>query len=211
MLLILRELMVGKCRFNELIRGLPLIPRTLLAQRLRELEKAGLIARLPKSNARGYQYRLTPAGQGVQPIIMQLGEWGREWIYPEVMKRDLDPGLLMRDIHQRMHTDMLPQQRTVVEFQLRGLPRASQSMKRWWVVLHRPDVELRLTDPGYDVDLVVGADLFALTRVWMGEKEIQEAQREGKIALLGRSSLVKAFPGWLKLSVFACDVGAPGA
>jgi DNA-binding HxlR family transcriptional regulator len=205
--LILRELMVGKFRFNDLMRGLPLISRTLLAQRLRELETAGLVERTPKSSGRGYEYRLTPAGQGAQPIIMQLGEWGREWVYPEVMKRDLDPLLLMWDIHQRLHTDALPPKRTVVEFYLRGLPRSlppsQKGMKRWWLVLEKPDVELCLTDPGYEVDLLVEADLFAMTRVWMGEQKIQDAQRELKVILRGPPRLVKAFPGWLKLSVFA--------
>jgi DNA-binding HxlR family transcriptional regulator len=205
--LILRELMMGKCHFNELARGLPLISRTLLAQRLQELEHAGLITRLPKSSGRGYEYRMTPAGEGVQPIIMQLGKWGREWIYPQVMKRHLDPGLLMWDIHQRLHIDALPKERTVIQFDLRGmpktLPRASRGMKRWWLVLDKPDVQLCLTDPGYDVNMVVEADLLTLTRVWMGEQNIKEAQREGTLSLLGSPSLVNAFPKWLKLSVFA--------
>lgn len=211
--LILRELMVGKCRFNELMRGLPLISRTLLSQRLRQLEHAGLVARTRKSRGRGYEYRLTPAGRGVQPIIMQLGAWGREWIYPEVMRRDLDPGLLMWDIHQRLHVEKLPPRRTVVEFKLRGLPRflprASQGLKRWWFVMDTPEVDLCLSDPGHGVDLVVEADLLALTRVWMGEQNLRDALREKKIILLGPPSLVNAFPGWLKLSVFARGVRAP--
>ncbi|MCI0507782.1 MAG: helix-turn-helix transcriptional regulator [Gammaproteobacteria bacterium] len=199
--------MAGKSHFNELMRGLPLISRTLLAQRLRELENAGLITRLPKPNGRGFEYHLTPAGKSVQPIIMQLGEWGRQWLYPAVMKRDLDPFLLMWDIHQRLHTDALPSQRTVIEFELcripRSLPPDSRNMKRWWLVVEKPDVELCLTDPGYEVDMVVKADLFALTRVWMGEHKLQDAQREGTITLLGPPALVKVFPGWLKLSMFA--------
>lgn len=205
--LILRELIMGKCYFNELKRGLPLISRTLLAQRLRELEEAGLLSRLPKTSGRGYEYRLTPAGRETQPLIMQLGKWGREWIYPEVMKRDLDPGLLMWDIHQRLHTDKLPDNRTVIQFDLcnfpHRLPRTSRAMKRWWLVLEKPDVQLCLTDPGYDVDMVVKADLYALTRVWMGELNFQSAQREGDVELLGSPALVKHFPAWLKLSVFA--------
>lgn len=205
--LILRELMMGKHYFNQLKRGLPLISRTLLAQRLRELEKAGLVSRLPKSTGRGYEYQLTPAGEGVQPLIMQLGEWGRTWIYPEVMKRDLDPGLLMWDIHQRLEIEALPEKRTVLQFDLRNIPpsvpRSSRAMKRWWLVLENPDVQLCLTDPGYEVDMVIKADLYALTQVWMGERKLKDAQREGDMALLGPGKLVKAFPRWLKYSVFA--------
>lgn len=205
--LILRELMMGKCHFNELRRGLPLISRTLLVQRLRELEAAGLVMRQPKAAGRGFEYRLTPAGQGTRSLIMQLGQWGREWVYPEVMKRDLDPGLLMWDIHQRLHTDALPAKRTVVQFDLYGFPRslppASRAMKRWWLVLEKPEVQLCLTDPGYEVNMVVKADLYALTRVWMGELKFKEAQRAGDITLLGPPALAKGFSAWLRLSVFA--------
>jgi DNA-binding HxlR family transcriptional regulator len=205
--LILRELMMGKSQFNELKRGLPLISRTLLAQRLRELEEAGLVMRIPKTSGRGYIYALTSAGKGVQPIIMQMGEWGREWIYPEVMKRDLDPGLLMWDIHQRLDKEALPDNKTVLQFDLRkfppSLPRMSRSMKRWWLVLEKPDVQLCLTDPGLEVDMVVVADLYALTQVWMGELKFKEAVRNGQITMQGPSVLKTGFPRWLQLSVFA--------
>ncbi|MGD8784146.1 MAG: winged helix-turn-helix transcriptional regulator [Thioalkalispiraceae bacterium] len=207
--LILRELMMGKSQFNELKRGLPLISRTLLTQRLRELEEVGLVMRLAKTSGRGYLYQLTAAGKGVQPIIMQLGEWGREWIYPEVMKRDLDPGLLMWDIHQRLDTDALPDVKTVLQFDLRNfpqsLPRTSQSMKRWWMILEKPDVQLCLTDPGLEVDMVISADLYALTRVWMGEVKFQHAVRDGKITLQGPAALKTGFPRWIRFSVFARD------
>lgn len=206
--LILRDLMAGRRHFNDLLRGLPLISRTLLTQRLRELEGAGLIERCPKSRGRGYQYRLTPAGEHIQPIIMQLGEWGRAWIYPEVLKRDLDPALLMWDVRQRLHTEALPAVRTVVQVDLRGLPRGTRELKRWWLVIEKPDVELCLTDPGYEINLVVDADLLTLTRVWMGEQKIQEALRQGQVVLHGPPSLVRAFPGWLKLSVFASPAPA---
>lgn len=205
--LILRELMMGKTCFNELKRGLPLISRTLLAQRLRELESARLVRRVAKVSGRGYEYHLTEAGEGVQPLIMQLGEWGRKWIYPDVMKRDLDPGLLMWDIHQRLNTEDLPKERTVIQFDLHNfpdtLPQTSKGMKRWWIVLEAPDVQLCLTDPGYEVDMIVEADLYALTRIWMGELSFQMAKRQGEIRLLGPSQLTEKFPAWLKLSVFA--------
>ena len=205
--LILRELMMGKTQFNELMRGLPLISRTLLSQRLRELAEAGLVQRIPKTSGRGYEYHLTPSGQEVEPLIIQMGEWGRRWVYPQVMKRDLDPGLLMWDIHQRVNTSSLPEKRTIVQFELRNfpqtLPSASGAMKRWWLVFDKPDVQLCLTDPGYEVDMVVKADLYALTRVWMGEVTFKDALRNRSITMMGSPGLVKKFPAWFKLSVFA--------
>lgn len=205
--LILRELMTGKTQFNALKRGLPLISRTLLAQRLRDLVDAGLVNQIPKTSGRGYEYHLTDAGRGVQPLIIQMGEWGRAWIYPEVMKRDLDPGMLMWDIHQRINIEALPNKRTVVQFDLRNfpqtLPRESKAMKQWWLILDKPDVQLCLTDPGCEVDMIIKADLYALTRVWMGELKFKEAIRQGTIKMMGPTTLVSKFPSWLMLSVFA--------
>jgi hypothetical protein len=67
----------------------------------------------------------------------------------------------------------------------------------------RPDVDLCLKDPGYEVDLVVEADLMALTRVWMGDVPLQDAVRGGLIRPDGPRELVRAFPSWFGLSLFA--------
>jgi DNA-binding HxlR family transcriptional regulator len=201
--LVLRELMAGSHRFNELQRGLPLMSRTLLAKRLRELESTGLVVRRPKPDGRGFEYQLTRAGEELRPIVMQLGEWGLRWVYTQVSRDDLDPSFLMWDIHRRIHTEVLPSQRVVVQFEFSGLPRGTRGMRHWWLVLERPEVELCLKDPGHGIDLVVRADLFAMTRVWTGEIRLGEAVRERLITLQGPPPLTKAFPGWLKLGVFA--------
>jgi DNA-binding HxlR family transcriptional regulator len=201
--LVLREMLAGSCRFNELQRGVPLMSRTLLAQRLRELETAGLVERTPKPAGRGYEYRLTDAGRALQPIILQLGEWGQRWVYQRVAKDDLDPWLLMWDIHRRIHTDALPARRVVVQVEFSGVPRGQRAKKDWWLVFERPQVDLCLKDPGYEVDLFLRADLLAMTRVWVGEQPLRAATRSGAIALQGPPALVRAFPGWLKLGVFA--------
>jgi hypothetical protein len=69
-------------------------------------------------------------------------------------------------------------------------------------VLNR-EVDLCLKDPGFLVDVVVSADLRALTRVWMGDVQLAETVRAGLIRLEGPPSLVRAFPAWLALSAFA--------
>ena len=206
--LVLRELLSGSHHFNELQRGVPLMSRTLLAQRLRELEGAGIVERVPKPAGRGFEYRLSRAGEELRPIIMQLGEWGRQWVYRHVSKDDLDPSLLMWDMRRRINIEALPERRVVVQFEFSGLPRGTRGMKHWWLVLERPEVELCLKDPGHEVDLLVRADLFALTRVWMGQLKLPDAVRQGLIALQGAPALAKAFPGWLKLSVFAQPAAA---
>lgn len=201
--LVLRELLAGSHRFNELQRGLPLMSRTLLAQRLRELERAGLVRRVPKQVGRGFEYHLNPAGEALGPIILQLGDWGQRWVYAEVSRDDLDVGLLMWDMRRRIHLDALPPQRVIVQFAFEGLPHGAKGMKHWWLILQPDEAELCLQDPGQEIDLLVRADLFAMTRVWAGEASFASAVRERTIQLQGSAKLAAAFPSWLKLGVFA--------
>jgi hypothetical protein len=91
----------------------------------------------------------------------------------------------------------------VVRFDFRGVPTTTRSPKTFWLVLTRRDVDLCLRDPGFDLDLVVEADLAALTRVWMGDVGLGAMLHAGLIRLEGPSALARAFPRWLALSSFA--------
>ena len=201
--LVLRELVCGSRRFSDLRRGVPLMSRTLLAQRLRQLEDAGIVRSAAKSTGRGREYFLTPAGEELRPLIDSLGEWGQRWARSQVNADDLDPGLLMWDIHRRVNVERLPAHRVVVLFDFRGVPKAWRTVRAFWLVLQRSEVDLCLKDPGFEVDLVVDADLAALTKVWLGDTRLGDAMRSGLVRLNGPSTLVRAFPGWLALSGFA--------
>lgn len=201
--LVLRELACGSRRFSDLHRGLPLMSRTLLAQRLRQLEGAGIIQSASKAKGRGQEYFLTPAGEELRPLIDGLGEWGQRWARSHVNPGDLDPGLLMWDIHRRLNVDRLPAHRVVVVFDFRGVPSRWRAARSFWLILQRADVDLCLKDPGYGVDLTVEADLAALTKVWLGDMRFVDAMRAGLVRLAGPTGLVRAFPGWLALSGFA--------
>ena len=201
--LVLRELVCGSRRFSDLHRGLPLMSRTLLAQRLRQLESAGIIRSAAKASGRGQEYFLTPAGEELRPVIEGLGEWGQRWARSQINPGDLDPGLLMWDIHRRLNVERLPAHRVVVLFDFRGVPKAWRNLRSFWLILQRPDVDLCIKDPGFEVDLVVDADLAALTKVWMGDMRFVDAMRAGLVSLAGPTVLVRAFPGWLALSGFA--------
>ncbi|HEX5476356.1 MAG TPA: winged helix-turn-helix transcriptional regulator, partial [Burkholderiales bacterium] len=168
---------------------------------------AGIVERVPKPSGRGHEYCLSAAGEELQPVILHLGEWGRRWVSARVSKDKLDAGFLMWDIHRRIDTNALPERRVIVQFDLHGLPRGARGMQRWWLVLHRPEVDLCLKDPGGEADLWLAADLHALTRVWVGELSLKDALRRQLIVLCGPSPLVKAFPGWLMLGVFAGHSG----
>lgn len=201
--LVLRELVCGSRRFSDLHRGVPLMSRTLLVQRLRQFEDAGIVQSTAKASGRGREYFLTPAGEELRPLIEGLGEWGQRWARRQVSADDLDPGLLMWDVHRRINVERLPAHRVVVLFDFRGVPKAWRDLRSFWLILQRPDVDICLKDPGFGVDLLVEADLAALTKVWMGDTRLVDAMRSRLVRLEGPTVLVRAFPGWLALSEFA--------
>jgi DNA-binding HxlR family transcriptional regulator len=201
--LVLRELVCGSHRFNHLHRGVPLMSRTLLAQRLAQLEDAGIVRSEARANGRGREYFLTPAGEELRPLIDRLGEWGQRWARKQVRPEDLDAGLLMWDIHRRVNTDRLPDRRVVVRFDFRAVPKTVRRPPTYWLILEHRDVDLCLKDPGFEIDLAVNADLVALTKAWMGDVRLADAMRAGLVRVEGPTALVRAFPGWLALSGFA--------
>jgi DNA-binding HxlR family transcriptional regulator len=201
--LVLREFLSGSRRFADLHRGVPLMSRALLALRLRQLEDAGIVRSTPKARGRGREYSLTPAGEELRPVIERFGEWGQRWARSQLGPEDLDPGLLMWDIHRRINVDRLPERRVVIRFDFRGVPRVSRRPTTWWLILQRPEVDLCLKEPGFEVDLVVHSDVAALTRVWMGDVRLGDVMRQGLIRLDGPRALARAFPTWLALSSFA--------
>jgi DNA-binding HxlR family transcriptional regulator len=208
--LVLRELVCGSHRFSHLHRGVPLMSRTLLAQRLVQLEDAGIIRSAARTKGRGREYFLTPAGEELRPVIEGLGEWGQRWARSQIRPEDLDPGLLMWDIRRRVNTERLPDRRVVVQFDFRAVPKTVRSPATFWLILEQRDVDVCLKHPGFEIDLLVDADLVALTKAWMGDLRLADAMRSGLVRVEGPTALVRAFPGWLALSGFA-DVERPRA
>lgn len=204
--LVLRELLVGSRRFNDLRRGLPLMSPSLLSARLKSLEQLGILARDPQGDGGQVEYRLTPAGEELRPLIMQLGVWGRRWAQSGLQREDLDPALLMWDMHRRVDTSHYGRDRVVVLVEFTDLP---QKQRRWWLVIAAPDVELCLLDPGYEIDLQITADLETLSRIWIGDDSFEAAQRGGQVKILGPGRLKQTFIDSLQYSVFA-HVERPG-
>lgn len=203
-LLVVRELLCGSRRFNDLSRGVPLMSRTLLSQRLKTLEDSGVVVKTP-STAGGHEYVLTRAGEELRPLVMGLGEWGKRWASSDLSDEHLDGSLLMWDIHRRIDHDKVPGGRIVVRFEFNDV-RSSQ--RRYWLKLERGEADVCLTDPGFDVQLVVDTTLRALTDVWQGHLSFTRACRTKALRLSGKPALRRDFPGWLRLSAFA-DVEMP--
>jgi DNA-binding HxlR family transcriptional regulator len=195
--LILRELLMGSHRFNELERGLPRISRTLLSQRLRTLEEVGLLTRETDTDGRP-EYQLTQAGLDLYDVIVQLGAWSHRWFNPLVDLDNLDPTLLMWDIHRRLNPDTLPERQVVVQFDFNG-----DNVGSYWLVLEPGAPSVCWDPPGFDIDLVVECDSMTIHRVWLGHQSMEDALHRGAVQLDGPSDLTRAFPTWLALSTFA--------
>lgn len=177
---------------------MPGIPRALLAQRLGSLQRAGLIERRPNRAGRGFEYHLSPAGLSFRPVVEALGRWGYQWAAEQVRPDNLDAGLLMWFLRRRVRVDRLPAERVTVQFEFRDADK-----RRFWLVLHRPEVDLCLADPGFDANLCVTSDVRAFTQVYLGHVSIAHALGDGSVTLVGRSDLRRAFGGWIGLSPFA--------
>lgn len=196
-MLLVRELVMGSERFNELRRGVPHMSPTLLSKRLRELTRAGIIDRVVDGT--GVRYVPTQAGRELYPVVLALGAWGVRWI-GELGEEDLDPKLLLWDMHRRVDHAAVPAGQTVVEFRFRDVPAPSA---HWWLVLSADDADVCDADPGYPVGITVDATLRSLVAVWRGDRTWSEALRSGDIALAGPSALLRVLPRWFTLPEYA--------
>jgi DNA-binding HxlR family transcriptional regulator len=196
--LLLRELLYGARRFGEFQRGMPKISRNLLTERLGQLTRAGIVDRVPVGHGH-YEYVLTPAGEALRPVVVALGAWGYEWAAHEIGEGLLDPQLLMWFQRRHVHRDQLPTEPLVVRFTFRG----ARPKKVFWLILERPEADLCLKDPGFDVGLDVTADLDAMTQVYLGRRSLVGAIRDGSIELAGPAAARSTLLRCLAISAFA--------
>ena len=163
--LVLRELLAGSTRFNDIRRGVPKMSPTLLSKRLKDLEAAGIITAEPRSDG-AMDYRPTEMGEDLRPLIMGLGNWGQRWVESRLSLRNLDPSLLMWDMRRQLNPRPLPPRRCTIQFQY---PELSDANRNWWLVVEQAgDVDLCGFDPGFEIDLLVTGPLRSMTAVWMG-------------------------------------------
>jgi len=201
-LLVLRELVMGSTRFNELRRGVPGMSPALLSKRLKELEAAGIVVRAAAEREPGvHEYHLTEAGTELRSIIEAIGVWGHRWVTTEATLKNLDANLLMWDIRRNINTDPMPPRRNTIQFIFKDRPVSERNY--WLIVEPHKKVDLCLVDPGFDVDLYLSTDLQSMTEIWLGYRTIDQMSDDGRLVLTGASKLAADLRRWLKLSVFA--------
>ena len=196
--LVIRELLCGSRRFNDLHRGVPRMSSSLLAQRLRRLEDFGVVQRRALGNV--WEYGLTPAGEDLRPIIMALGHWGASWIGSSFREDELDGPLLLWDIRRSVRIAECPPKALVVHFKFRDGRRGEEA---WWLVVENGVADLCRDDPGRELTLIVDTTVRALTEVWMGHCTPQEAVKSGELCVEGDERDAKNLWRWLGGSAFA--------
>jgi len=196
--LVVRELGAGSETFNDIRKGLPLMSPSLLSTRLKSLERSGIIER--QDDGVSVRYLLTPAGKELTTIIWQLGTWGHRWVRSDLSKDDLDPSVLVWDIHRNINTGFFKGQRNVIKIEFRDY---SSKFRFWWLVIKNDEVDVCMKEPGYDVDLLMSTDLKSLTAVWIGDTTIMRAMRDKLIEVSGSSHLKKNIAIWMGTNYYA--------
>lgn len=196
--LIVRELLCGSKRFNDLRRGVPRISTSLLAQRLRRLEESGVVRR--HADGKAWEYTLTEAGEALRPIVMALGHWGARWIGSDLRDDELDVGLLLWDIRRSVQVRNFPPVAVVIHFKFVD---ARAGEREWWLVVELGVVDLCRDDPGRELTLVVQSTIRAMTQVWSGDRTPAEVMRAGQVTLMGRDRDTRNFWHWLGTGTFA--------
>jgi DNA-binding HxlR family transcriptional regulator len=201
-MVLLRELVAGSTRFNDLRRGVPKMSPTLLSQRLKELELAGIVERVELKSEKGiFEYRMTEAGRDLRAVVEAMGIWGQKWVEARLSLKNLDPSLLMWDMRRNLDPSPLPDRRVVIQFLYQELP---LSKRHWWLVVEPScEVDLCWSDPGFDVDLYVSTDLRTMTAIWMGVTTV--AKEAANVTLTGARDVASSMQTWLGLSPFAVE------
>lgn len=199
-LLVIRELLCGSTRFNDLRKGVPRMSPTLLSKRLKELELLGVVRAVPTHQPGVNDYRLTEAGENLRPLVMGLGLWSYQWLESTMALQKLDPTLLMWDMHRGIKAEAFPLGRSTLQF---VYPEMDERHRDYWLVIENGDVDVCWVDPGYEVDLWVRCSLRVMTAIWMGYTSLRAELASGGIEVEGDPVLVRNMPTWLGLSAFA--------
>lgn len=197
--LVVRELLCGSHRFNDIHRGVPRMSATLLTQRLRKLEEIGVIER--RRVDKNWEYHLTPAGEELRPIVVGIGHWGARWIGSRLRREQLDAGFLMWDIRRFAHLEEFPDgERTVVHFRFSDGPATE---RQWWLVVEHHVADLCRDDPGHDVSVLVDSTVRALTEIWTGDSAPEQEIQSGDLKVQGAGRNGQRLWRWLGRSMFA--------
>ncbi len=200
-LLIVRELLQGATRFNEIHRGLPTLSKSLLSSRLRGLVKQGLVEH--RNDRATGSYHLTPAGEDLREVIVAVGAWTVQWRFPAPNAAVADSPLLLWRMFQALRLDHLPPRRVTVEFTF-----SDAKPDRGWMILDGAESSLCMEPPGNDAEMVVDGSVETWLAVWFGHRSFADAVETRSLVLTGTPALTSELHRWFDPSVFAASVAA---
>jgi DNA-binding HxlR family transcriptional regulator len=198
-LLIVREILSGSRRFNDIRRGIPRVSRTVLSERLQALAFVGAVART--DGPHGPEYALTKAGEELAMVVSGFATWGQRWLARAPAKEDLDLEPVLVDMERRVRFAALPREPLVVRFEIRGHPQR-------FMLLKKTEASLCHQNPGFPEPVCVRGPLAALVAWWRGDVSFLEARRRG-LEIDGPRASTQAFPKWFDLYPFA-HIGPAG-
>jgi DNA-binding HxlR family transcriptional regulator len=197
--LIIRELLMGGTRFNELQRGLSQISPTVLNKRLVSLTNQGLIVKRKIKGQQGYEYLPTECCKQLLPVIKGLGEWGMRWARDNMLESDYDVELLMLYMQRSIQADKLVGNETVIRFSFRDIP----SPADWWIIATPDGVDVCNKDPGKEVDIYFTSSVKTMADIWMGDVSYRKAISNGDLKVVGHPALTRNMFTWINKSIFA--------
>lgn len=197
-LLVIRELLMGGTRFNELQRGLSHISPTMLSRRLDSLAAHGLVLKKNIPGQKGFEYFPTKSCQELLPIIQSLGDWGMRWARSNLTEKDYDVELLMVYLKRSIVQDKLVGKETVIRFKFTDI----EEYPDWWLVVTGDDIDLCVNDPGKDVDVYFTSNVKTMADIWMGDTTYRKAIRAGDLKIVGDKNLTNNITAWMANSIF---------
>lgn len=195
--LILRNITWGAHRFSDIQRGVPMMSPTLLSQRLRELEREGIVAR--DADGPGSGYHLTDAGRDFAPLIEAMGVWGQRWSRRKLDDGEVDLDLLLWGLELSVDPAALGP-RGVVRIEFTDVP---PNKRFWWYLCENGRTQLCIDDPGGETDLYLAVTVETLIQVYRGDLPLQTAVAEERLEVIGERAARDALAAWLNLSPLA--------
>jgi len=197
---ILREMFFGAARFSEFQSYLPRLSPALLNKRLKTLEAQGIVLRRRIPGKRGFEYRLTPTGRELQPVLAAMGKWGMKWAFAQMDERELNSATIIRDFAVALKLDQLPAGDSTIQFNVRS---ASGETIKKFVLVRDDHAQVCDEDFGFDVNVFLSARLLTFGQLWFGELSIASAREQGLLQAVGDAFYVRNLASWLGTSQFA--------
>jgi DNA-binding HxlR family transcriptional regulator len=196
--IIVRNLLTGCRTFTEIRQGAPGIPTALLTQRLKTLERAGIVERVATASGsgRGAAYQLTDKGTELKTICDAMGQWGARWL--EIEPRHRDPAYALWATMKLVDVDKLPDRTVVVRFDLRDRPQ-----DHYWMVLRKPQPELCTKGTGFVEDIIARTDASCLIDIHLRRTTYSSALRNRRLVMDGAPQLIRQFVSWIRPSPYA--------